>query len=80
MENEGGFDKGGSRGNGKSSDSSYILNVKPTGFPDSLEGTKEKKLSTTPRFFPEQLDKWSFYTYWERLWCGWSRSDGKENG
>lgn len=45
MKDDDGFDKGGSSGD-KSSDTSYTLNVEPTGFPDILQvECKRKKYS-----------------------------------
>lgn len=59
--------RGGSSGGGKSSDTGFIL-IELTGFPDSLQ-VACKKISTSPKFWHEELERCNFHTPREvRMW------------
>lgn len=60
MKDDDGFDKGGSSGD-KSSDTSYILNVQPTGFPDILQvECKRKNIQYNSKVVTQATGKMKF--------------------
>lgn len=61
---DGGLGRGGREGREKRSESSFILNTGPTGFPDSWWMEEKGESRMTPSFWPRRWEGWSCRQLW----------------